>query len=339
MHPNIDDKTRQKQSMQRDNRNIPKHTTTDNIIKVKNNILKEFQDVLRDTLPKEPMQGPPMKIDLLPNAVPKHIVYNKSVPLHKEKSMCELVDKAIHEGVIAKVEEPTEWLSPAFLVPKQSGGDRIVVDLSHLNKYIRRPTHPFPTGNEIAAGLDPTSKYFCKMDAVQSFYQVRLDDASSYLTTFLIPCGRFRHLRAPMGCSCSSDEWCQRSDTAIKGIPGTKKLVDDILIEANSLDTLQRRMHLVLSNCRRLGITISRKKLEIGTEVNFAGFIISQSGIKPNPSKLDAISNFPKPKDLTALWSFLGMTNQLSNFLPNLASLTLPLRPLLKKDTAFIWLP
>ena len=60
---------------------ITKHTPGSII----NNVLEEFLDILCDDLAKEPMQGPPTKIDLLPNAVPKCIVYTKSVPLPKEK--------------------------------------------------------------------------------------------------------------------------------------------------------------------------------------------------------------------------------------------------------------
>ena len=237
------------------------------------------------------------------------------------------------------MEEPTEWLSPAFLVPKQSGGDRIVVDLSHLNKFIKRPMHPFPTGNEIAASLNPTSKYFCKLDAVQSFYQVCLDDKSSLLTTFLLLCGHFRHLCAPMGCSLSSNKCCRQSNAAIDGVLGTKKLVDDILIEACNLHELYARIHSILANCRRLGITISRKKLEVSSEVQFARFYILQSSIRPDPSKLKAISDFPAPTSLSSLCNFMGMINQMSNFSKDLAALTLPLRPLLKKGVAFLWLP
>ena len=157
---------------------------------IKELILFEFQDILCDTLPDKPLKGPPMKIELLPNVIPKCFTYTKSVPLHKQQCLKELMDQAVKDGVITHVEGPTEWLSPAFLVPKSNGGDRIVVDLSCLNKFIKRPTHPFPTGQEIAVGLSSKSRYFCKMDAVQSYWQVGLDEKSSYLTSFLLPCGR-----------------------------------------------------------------------------------------------------------------------------------------------------
>ena len=39
-------------------------------------------------------------------------------------------------------------------------------------------------------------KIFAKLDAVHGYFQLALDEESSYLTTFLLPQGRFRYLRA-----------------------------------------------------------------------------------------------------------------------------------------------
>ena len=61
--------------------------------------------------------------------------------------------------------------------------------------------------------------------------------------------------------------------------------------------------------------------------------------MKPDKSKSEAITNFPKPKDITGIRSFLGLVNQLNHFVPNLSSLSDPLKQLLKKNTSFTWLP
>ena len=115
---------------------------------------------------------------------------------------------------------------------------RLVVDLSPLNEYIERPTHPFTAGMHLIKNLNPNSKVFCKLDAVLGYYQIPLDEESKKLTTFLLPSGRYRYLRAPMGLSASSDEWWKRSDVALSGIAGVHKLVDDILIEGTDYDDL-----------------------------------------------------------------------------------------------------
>ena len=142
-----------------------------------------------------------------------------------------------------------------------------------------------------------------------------------------------------MGLSASSDEWCFRSDQVLAGLTGVLKLVDDIIVQAPDELSLITRVQSLLERCRQHGMTLSKQKLEIGDEVTFAGHIISASGIKPDPSKISALRNFPKPTDLTSLRSFLGLANQMGNFVMDLAHETDPLRQLLKKDVAWLWLP
>ena len=44
-----------------------------------------------------------------------------------------------------------------------------------------------------------TAKYFAKLDVVHGYFQLALDEESSKLTTFLLPQGKFRYTRAPIG--------------------------------------------------------------------------------------------------------------------------------------------
>ena len=67
------------------------------------------------------------------------------------------------------------------------------------------------------------------------------------------------------------------------------------------------------------------------------GFTFSQSGVKHIESKTAAIAEIKAPKTLKQLRSFLGSVHHLSKFIPNLAKICHPLRPLLKKNEKFIW--
>ena len=122
-------------------------------------------------------------------------------------------------------------------------------------------------------------------------------------------------------------------------LQGTLKIVDDVLVMAPTLSILVERVRGVLSRFRKFNITASLKKFQMGTEVTFAGHCISGEGVKPNPDTLKAISGFEPPSNLTELRSFLGLANQLANFVPDLAHMTDSLRRLLKKKVIFQWLP
>ena len=292
------------------------------------------------SMPPSPMAGGLMKIHLRPGPVtPKRVLTARQIPLHLREKAEELIQNAIEDGVIVPVNEPSEWISPAHFVPKPHGrGVRMVTDYTTLNKYVQRPVHPFPSAADIFNSLDPTATIFCTLDAVSGYFQIPLDEPSSRLTTFLLPAGRFRYTRAPMGLNASSDEWCRRSDEALVGLQGVLKIVDDILVSAASERELATRVEAVLQRCQAASITLSRKKARVDSEVLFAGFVVSASGVKPDEAKLAAIRDFPRPTDVRGVRAFLGLCNQLGSFVPDLAHACDPLRLLLRKDTAFNWL-
>ena len=308
---------------------------------MKESLIKDNPTVLTDDLPQDSMNTGcvPMKIHLTPGEkIPFRISTARQVPLHWREKAERIVKKLVDGKVITPQTEPTEWCAPGFFVAKKNGDIRLVIDYTKLNKHVRRPVHTFPSTQEILSGIDPTSKVFAKLDATQGYHQVPLDEESSKLTTFLLPSGRFRFLRAPMGLSCSSDEFCRRSDKVIEGLPGIRKLVDDILIQAPNLSILRDRINSLLERCKSHNFTLSRKKLEIGESVEFAGQIVSQTGVQPNPSYLQGIRDFPAPRSVSELRSFLGMVNQLSSYHPGLAKNTGVLQALLRKNIAYLWL-
>lgn len=315
------------------------HVQSESLIQ---SLITQFSDVISDDISETHLTGTPMKIHLQNDSTikPLKVLTARQIPLHWQAEAEKVIAQGIKNRIFTPVSTPTDWISPAFFVPKEGGkaGLRLVTDFTILNRYVQRPVHPFPSSLDILRKISPNATVFCKMDAVQGYFQIPLDEASSYLTTFLLPCGRYRYLRAPMGLCSSSDEWCRRSDEALHGLAGTQKLVDDILIEGKDLTQLQERIIAVLEHCRKYGLRISKKKFQIGETVKFAGFQISGHSVKPDPDKLKALSDFPTPKNITELRSFLGLANQLAHFVPDLAHMSEPLRQLLRKHVAYQWL-
>ena len=330
-------------------------TTPVHLNEISDKLKSEYSDVFGDTLSQGPMSGKPMTIYLSPGAKPTRCLTARTIPMHWKEPANQAIRQLVESGILIRETEPTEWISPGFFVPE---GDpilkdhlkkglvivtlkdlRLVVDYTKLNRYVKRPVHPFPATKDIISQLPPDARYFATLDAVQGYHQIALSEESSKLTTFILPSGRYRFRRAPMGLSASSDEWCYRSDQAINGLSGVLKIVDDIIVTAPTPDVLEERIRQVLERCRNHKITISRKKFQINTAVKFAGHIITAEGVKPDPDKTRALTNFKSPTTVTELRSFLGLANQLANFHPDLAHMTTKLRRLLQKGVAFQWLP
>ena len=187
---------------------------------------------------------------------------------------------------------------------------------------------------EIIRRIPRKARFFCTIDAINGYFQIKLSSKSSKLTTFLLPWGKFRHCRCPQGCASSGDEWNIRSDAIIQGLLWCIKIIDDILIWAETLEELMERIRIVLNRCKELKITMSREKLHIGRKVKFAGYMVSSTGFEPAPDQVKAIADLPAPTSLPKLRSFLGMANQLGSFIPDLSQATSGMRQLLKKNVA-----
>ena len=69
----------------------------------------------------------------------------------------------------------------------------------------------------------------------------------------------------------------------------------------------------------------------------FFGNILTDNGIKPDPTKVESIKNWPIPKTVKDLQSFLGAVNFLGKFIQGLSSLRSSLQGLIKKDAEYIW--
>ena len=116
-----------------------------------------------------------------------------------------------------------------------------------------------------------------------------------------------------MGLNASSDEWSCKSDIIVEGLPWARNLVDDTIIWADNEENLVIGTRTVLERCKDNNITILQKKFKMGNEIEFAGHIISDTGIRPNEKKLAAIKQFPTPSFIKDIRAFLGLANQIGS--------------------------
>lgn len=306
----------------------------------KKKIIENFADVFDSTSSFKSMKGPPMHIHLkdMGDCKPIHCTTAIPVPYAYEKEAKAEMENMESMEVIENAVEPSEWVSPFLVIPKPNGGVRFVVDFRRLNQHVKRPIHPFPSPSEITTSIPATAKWFATLDATKGYWQIPLDEESKKLTTFMTQWGRKRFTRAPMGLSSSGDEYCLRGDRALEGITCIKKVVDDILCYGDTFKELIETIQKVMIRCREHQITLAPHKFVIGTEVKFVGFIIGRDGVRADPSKIEAISNFPAPTNISELRSFFGMVNQFASFSSKIATVSEPLRSLLSTKVKFLWI-
>ena len=71
-------------------------------------ILRDYADVFDGDKPLEPMEGPPMKIHLKPDAVPTQVTKPRPIPLPLQEPARKMLKKEVQRGVISEVTEPRE---------------------------------------------------------------------------------------------------------------------------------------------------------------------------------------------------------------------------------------
>lgn len=242
----------------------------------------------------------------------------------------------VEQKVISPVTVPTEWCSGMVDIMKPNKDVRICVDLTSLNKAVKREIHPMASVEENLAKLQG-STVFTKLDANSGFWQMPLDEESRLLTTFVTPFGRFCFNRLPFGIS-SAPEIFQRTMTSIlEGLEGVVCHMDDILIHGPTQESHDSRVREVLRRLQEAGLTLNDKCEFSKRQIKFLGHIISEKGIEADPGKTKAVQEFPRPKNVTELQRFNGMVNQLAKFIPDLANINEPLRQLLKKSQQWLW--
>lgn len=94
----------------------------------------------------------------------------------------------------------------------------------------------------------------------------------------------------------------------------------------------------VLSRFKSRNVALNWEKcLFRVTELEYLGHQISEKGISPSETKIQALLSFREPQNEQELRSFLGLANYMNKFIPNLATIDQPLRKLLSKGAKFEW--
>ena len=139
------------------------------------------------------------------------------------------IDKILLMKVIEPVEIPTEWCSGLTIAPKPNGAIRLCVDLTRLNKGVKREMYPLPRVSDMLSRLSEGT-IFSKMDANSGFWQVKLSEESKLFTTFISPWGRYCLRRMPFGMSSAPEFYKRTTEKILQDLEGVVCLMDDVLV-------------------------------------------------------------------------------------------------------------
>lgn len=248
----------------------------------------------------------------------------RKIPFPLQEKLKEELTRMENLGVIVKVEEPTDWVSSIVLVEKPNGKLRVCLDPRSLNKAVKRQHFKLPTREEVMAKF-ANARIFTKLDASQGFWQLNLDTPSSFLTTFNTPFGRYRYTRLPYGIKCAPEVFHKRIWEIFEDINNVDTSMDDIIIYGPDQASHDKTLKKVLDKIKENNLKLNKDKCQFGVNsLVFLGDKLTDEGVKPDPRKVSAIENMPKPKDKAGIQRFLGMVTYMAKWVPDLTNKTAP---------------
>ena len=256
---------------------------------------------------------------------------------HKEEEAERQVRKLLKQGLI----EPANsaWSSPVVLVKRKDGSWRFCVDYRKLNAITLQDAYPIPRIDESLDALSG-SKLFSTLDLTSGYWQVPLDPDAQDKSAFATRTGLWKWKVLPFGLTSAPATFQRLMEQVLQGLHWKTLLLylDDIIVVAPDFQTHLQRLEEVLGRLQKAGLKLKPGKCELLQHmVRYLGHIVSEEGVATDPAKVEAMKDWPPPKEVKELQAFLGMTGYYRQYIPDYATIAKPLTQLIGKDTLWRW--
>jgi len=304
--------------------------------------VKALLDKYKDVFPEELPNGLPPKrdcdhvIELIEGSKPTcKPVYRLSLAEQDEvrKQVMELIEK----GFVRPSSSP--FGAPVLFVKKKDNTLRMCVDYRALNKITKKNGYPIPRVDDLIDRLKG-AKVFSKIDLRSGYHQLRVREEDVEKTAFRTNDGHYEFTVMPFGLTNAPASFMYLMNNILKTLINKCVVVffDDVLVYSKNEEEHLKHLEQVLELMRENQLYGKQTKCEfLKNKIEFLGHIISNMGIQTDSNKIEVIMNWPNPKNVSELRSFLGIANYYHRFIKNFAEIAASLNELLKKDVEFKW--
>jgi RNase H-like domain found in reverse transcriptase/Reverse transcriptase (RNA-dependent DNA polymerase)/Integrase zinc binding domain/Chromo (CHRromatin Organisation MOdifier) domain len=305
--------------------------------------VKQLMDEFRGSVLGEPKPGVPRKrgvehaIQLLPGSAPP-----PARPLRHQSEkdaavMKEYVEAGLKSGILQPSVSP--FGSMALIVKKKDGSPRVVIDYRALNEVTIKNKYPLPLMDEL---FDRTqgARFFTSIDLRNGFHQIAIRPEDREKTAFRTRFGHFEYTVLPMGLCNAPGTFMQLMNQTFADLLDKHVLcfLDDILIFSRTEEEHLRHLRTVLTRLRDQELYVKPSKCAfMQREVAFLGHRIGADGLRVAPDKISAVQQWPQPRSVTDVRSFLGLANFYRRFVRDYSRIALPLTELTKDTMTWQW--
>ena len=278
------------------------------------------------------------KIVLKPGAAPiKH--KSRKFSDEQNKFIEEEVNKLIKQDIVQA--STSNWSSRIVLAwEERKQRWRLCVDYRAVNCLSAAPlAYPLPNIEEL---LDQFrgQVYFHTLDLFQGYHQVQLEEGSREITAFATRYGLFEFKRMPFGLHSCPTTYQRLMQEVLGDLCWKSAIVyiDDLIIFGRTYEEAFERLMRVLEKLAAAKLRLRASKCRLFQKsVEFLGFIVSNEGIKTCRHIVDAVLNFPTPRNVKEVQRLLGIANYYRTFIKSHSQILSPIINLTRKGVPFQW--
>jgi hypothetical protein len=234
-----------------------------------------------------------------------------------------------------------------LMAAKAGGEQRPCTGYVYLNKWMEDDGYPIPNMRDLIEQV-ARSRIFSSVDLPKAYNHVRIaDEASERLLSFHCA-GKLYSPRVMQFGSKTAVAHYQRFIMHVLGDVighGCIAYLDNVVIHADTQEEHDKILDIVLSRLENNDLTIQPKKCEWSKEeVQFCGFMVGKDGIRLDPEKLKAISEWkpPAPEMSVALKKtkvreFVGFCNFYRDGMDHYSDIAEPLTTLTSPSAPWEW--
>ena len=261
----------------------------------------------------------------------------RRVPMAYAEEEKKAIDKMLDQGVIRPSKSP--WASPLLLTKKKDGSFRPCIDYRKVNKVTKVDAFPIPKVDECIDAVSG-STCFSTLDLISGYHQVPVREQDIPKTAFSSKYGHNEFVVSPFGMTNSGATFQRVIELVLTKLQWEICIIyiDDIIVYAKSFDQNIDRLKLIFQRFREANLKLKPKKCELAkAEVTFLGYRVNAEEIRPEPTNVAKVLQWPVPQNVKEVRQFLGLAGYYRKSVHNFSTIAKPLNDLTKNESELIW--